>query len=166
MTDRTARLALPLLHSSQVQKEMTHNEALTCIDMLLHGGVESVGEDTPPAAALPGRCWITGPAPTGAWAGQAGMVAAMTAGGWRFAAPQEGMALWWTGGETTVVFRGGQWRVGEIRGRRVIVDGTAVIGPQRPAITLPATGNIRDIEARSTLDAVLLALREHGLIAK
>ncbi len=166
MTDRTERWALPLLHVSQVQKEMTHNEALTCIDLLLHGGVESVGEDTPPGAAPIGRCWIVGPAPTGAWTGQAHALAGMSAGGWRFAAPREGMTLWWIGGETTVVFRGGQWRTGEIRGRRVIVDGTAVVGAQRPAIALPATGNFRDIEARSTLEAVLLTLREHGLIAK
>ncbi len=166
MTDRTARLALPLLHSSQAQKEMTHNEALTCIDLLLHGGIEGVGEDTPPATAQPGQCWIVGDAPVGAWAGSARHIAGMTAGGWRFVAPREGMALWWAGGETTVVFRGAQWRIGELHARRLMVEGTAVVGAQRPAIPGANGGNVRDVEARATLDTVLTALRDHGLIGR
>ncbi len=42
MNERTSRLSLPLLHASQAQKEMTHNEALTLIDLLLHGCVAGV----------------------------------------------------------------------------------------------------------------------------
>ncbi len=166
MTDQSARLSLPLLHVSQAQKEMTHNEALTRIDALLHGGVERVGEDTPPAAATPGQCWIVGTAPSGAWAGKAGRVAAMTAGGWRFVAPVEGMSLWWIGGETTAQFRGGAWRVGELRAARLLVAGTPVVGPQRPAIAGAEGGETRDVQARAVLDQLLGALREHGLIAR
>ena len=165
MNDLTARLALPLLHVSQAQKEMTHNEALTRIDALLHGGVERVGEDTPPAAATPGRCWILGDAPTGAWAGQARHVAVMTAGGWRFVTPCEGMALWWIGGETTAQFRGGAWRLGALRGEALYLGGTQVVGPRQAAIAGPTGGETRDIEARSVLETVLAALRGHGLIA-
>ncbi len=166
MTDQTSRLSLPLLHSAQAQKEMTHNEALTLIDLLLHGGVERVGEDTPPAAATPGQCWIVGNAPVGAWAGQARHVAGMTEGGWRFVAPRDGMTLWWVGGETTATFRGGAWHAGEVRASRLTIDGTPVVGPRRPAIADADGGNIRDIEARSTLVQVLAALRDHGLIAR
>jgi hypothetical protein len=165
MTDQTSRLSLPLLHIAQAQKEMTHNEALTLIDLLLHGCVEGVAEDTPPAAAQPGQCWIVGAAPRGTWAGKAGQVAGMTDGGWRFVAPREGMSLWWVGGETTLVFRGGAWRRGEVRAAKILIDGVGVVGPQRGAIDAPAGGGVRDEEARATLGAVLAALRGHGLIA-
>lgn len=165
MTEQTSRLSLPLLHASQAQKEMTHNEALTLIDLLLHGCVAGVAEDTPPTTATVGSCWIVGPAPTGAWAGKARQIAGMTAGGWRFAPPREGMRLWWSGSETTVEFRGGAWRVGELRGARLTIDGVPVIGPQRAAIAAPEGGSVRDEEARKTLSAVVAALRGHGLIA-
>ncbi|MEP9400396.1 DUF2793 domain-containing protein [Sphingomonas sp. VNH70] len=166
MTDLTARLALPLLHVSQAQKEMTHNEALTRIDALLHGGVERVGEDTPPAGATPGQCWILGEAPTGVWAGRARQVAVMTAGGWRFVAPCEGMTLWWIGGETTAQFRGGQWTTGEVRASALYVGGVRVVGARQAAIAAPTGGETHDSEARSALAAVLEVLREHGLIAR
>lgn len=169
MTDHTARLSLPLLHAAQAQKETTHNEALTRIDLLLHGCVIGVAEDTPPVATpadpAPGACWIVGDAPTGAWAGMAGHVAGHVAGGWRFVAPREGMALWWTGGETIVRFRGGAWRVGEVRASRILIGGVAVIGEQHAAIAAPNGGNTVDLEARTTLSNVLEALRGHGLIA-
>ena len=35
MSDTTARLALPLLLSSQAQKHVTHNEALIALDALV-----------------------------------------------------------------------------------------------------------------------------------
>ncbi len=165
MTDQTSRLSLPLLHIAQAQKEMRHNEALTLIDLLLHGCVEGVAQDTPPATAQPGQCWIIGTSPEGAWAGKAGQVAGMTEGGWRFVRPREGLSLWWVGGETTQVFRGGAWRNGEVCARRILIDGVGVIGAQRAAIATPAGGAVRDEEARTALAAVLAALREHGLIA-
>lgn len=165
MTEQTSRLSLPLLHASQAQKEMTHNEALTLIDLLLHGCVAGVAEDVPPANATPGSCWIVGPAPTGVWAGKARHIAGMTEGGWRFAAPREGMRLWWSGSETTVEFRGGAWRVGELRGARLAIDGVQVVGAQHTAIAAPEGGSVRDEEARKTLATVLTALRGHGLIA-
>jgi hypothetical protein len=76
MTDSTARFALPLLHAGQAQKEITHNEALLALDILLHPEVEAVGENQPPPAPGAGQCWIVGDAPTGAWAGQADRIAA------------------------------------------------------------------------------------------
>jgi hypothetical protein len=165
MTDQTSRLSLPLLHMAQAQKEMTHNEALLRIDLLLHGCVESVAEDTPPSSPAIGQCWIVGAAPIGAWAGQAQRIAGWTAGGWRFVEPRDGMALWWTGGETTVAFRGGAWHGGEVRASRLLVSGVPVVGPQRGSITGPTGGAVRDAEARSVLEQVLATLRGHGLIA-
>ena len=165
MNELTERLALPLLHVAQAHKEMTHNEALMLVDLLLHGCVAGVAQDAPPPAPAVGQCWIVGAAPTGDWAGQAGRIAGMTAGGWRFVAPREGMRLWWPGGETTVEFRGDAWRIGEVRARRIVVEGLPVVGARQPAIASPQGGTTRDEEARTALSAMLAALRTHGLIA-
>ncbi|KQM57896.1 MULTISPECIES: DUF2793 domain-containing protein [unclassified Sphingomonas] len=165
MNELTHRLALPLLHSAQAHKEMVHNEALMLIDLLLHGCVSGVALDVPPAQPVVGQCWIVGPAPSGVWSGRTDQIAGMTDGGWRFVVPREGMRLWWIGGETTVEFRGGAWRRGEVRAQRIMVDGVPVVGAQQPAITSPVGGTTRDEEARATLSAVLSALRAHGLIA-
>lgn len=165
MNELTNRLALPLLHVAQSHKEMVHNEALMLIDLLLHGCVAGIAQDVPPAAATVGQCWIVGAAPTGEWGGRAGQVAGMTEGGWRFVLPREGMRLWWSAGETTAEFRGGQWHHGEVRARRILIDGVAVVGQQQAAIAVPAGGTTRDEEARSAVAAILSALRAHGLIA-
>lgn len=165
MNELTHRLALPLLHSAQAHKEMVHNEALMLIDLLLHGCVAGVAQDVPPAAPTPGQCWIVGATPAGEWAGHGGRIAGMTEGGWRFVTPSEGMRLWWSGGETTVEFRGGKWLRGEIRARRVLIDGTPVLGAQQPAIAPPQGGTTRDEEARAAVSAIVAALRAHGLIA-
>jgi len=165
MNELTNRLALPLLHVAQSHKEMVHNEALMLIDLLLHGCVAGVAQDVPPTAPPVGQCWIVGAAPTGDWAGRTDQIAGMTEGGWRFVVPREGMRIWWSAGETTAEFRGGQWRRGEVRARRIVVDGVPVVGAQQAAIASPGGGVTRDDEARSAVTAILSALRAHGLIA-
>jgi hypothetical protein len=97
MTDLTARFALPLLHAGQAQKEMTHNEALLALDILLHPEVEALGENQPPPAPSAGQCWIVGDAPIGAWAGQADRIAAWSPAGWRFL---RGCEAWCCGAAT------------------------------------------------------------------
>ena len=165
MNDQTHRLSLPLLHVAQAQKEMAHNEALMLIDLLLHGCVADVAQDVPPVAPLVGQCWIIGSEPTGDWVGRTNHIAGMTEGGWRFVAPRDGIRLWWTGGETTVEFRQGAWHVGEVRGRRIVVDGISVVGVQQPAIASPQGGTICDEEARTAVTTIIATLRTHGLIA-
>ncbi|WP_312846581.1 hypothetical protein [Sphingopyxis sp. PET50] len=55
MTDlpSTARLALPLLAMAQAQKEVTHNEALTLLDLLVQPVVEAGPQATPCGDAGP-----------------------------------------------------------------------------------------------------------------
>lgn len=47
----------------------------------------------------------------------------------------------------------------------MLVGGVPVVGARGAAIAGPAGGGAVDAEARATLDAVLGALRAHGLIA-
>jgi len=138
MTDMSAtpRFGLPLLAVAQAQKEVTHNEALSLLDALLHAAVEAGPLSAPPAAPAEGQCWIVGAAPTGAWAEQEGAIALWTAGGWRFLAPREGM--------------------------RVRLDDGAWIGPD--VVAAPSGGTVIDVEARAALAALILSLEAQGLM--
>ena len=165
MSDTSARLGLPLMQPGQAQKELTHNEALSLLDLAVQAGVVAVGTSVPPATPVAGQAWVVGPAPTGAWAGRAQAIAGWTENGWRFVAPREGMAVWSAADSCVARYTGGAWRVGVLAGRRVTIDGIAVIGAQRPEIITPAGGAVIDGEARGTIAAILGALRAHGLIA-
>lgn len=166
MSDETStRLGLPLLQPGQAQKELSHNEALTLLDMAVQASVEAVGLDTPPEAPLPGACWIVGAAPRGAWRGQAQALAGWTAGGWRFVAPQPGMTVWSEADRADARFDGSRWTVGTLAASHLILGGFAMLGPPRPAIAAPANGSTIDAEARVTITTILAALQTLGLIA-
>jgi hypothetical protein len=160
----TERLGLALLTPGQAQKEFFHNEALQALDMLVAGCVEGAPQDDPPAAPVLGSSYIVGGAPTGEWGSHAGAVAAWTSGGWRFAAPVEGMALRVRGSGATACFRGGSWEIGVLRGSSVYIDGSKVLGAKQAAIAAPSGGTVVDVQARAAINAILSALRSHGLI--
>jgi hypothetical protein len=166
MTDRTARFSLPMLHPGQAQKEMTHNEALLALDILLHPVVEAVGQNQPPDAPVAGQCWIVGASPLGAWSGQEDRIAAWSEGGWRFLRAGEGMLMWSRIDALPVRRLSGAWQVGALYGATVMLGGVQVVGPQQPAIASAVGGSVIDVEARAMLELVLQVLREHGLVAR
>ncbi|MFU8833847.1 MAG: DUF2793 domain-containing protein [Roseovarius sp.] len=90
MQDQSPRLALPFILPLQAQKHVTHNEALSRLDMAVQLAVEGIGAATPPALPEEGQIWALGSAPTGGWAGQAGMLAGFMNEAWQFMAPGEG----------------------------------------------------------------------------
>jgi hypothetical protein len=87
---QTTSLSLPLIAAGQAQKHVTHNDALQILDAVLQIAVESSAQNSVPAAPAEGQRWIVGPAPTGAFAGKSGQIAAWMDGSWRFFAPRRG----------------------------------------------------------------------------
>lgn len=140
----TPRFGLPLLFSGQAEKEFYVNEAHALADALLHCAVEDV-TDTPPATPDEGQCWLTGPAPGGEWAGQAGKIACRQLGNWLFVDPRDGLALLNRATGQTLRFHGG-W-----------------IAPAAPA--MPSAGTTVDSEVRAALADLLGALTEAGIFA-
>jgi hypothetical protein len=163
MTETTDRLALPLLDPSQAQKEIYHNEALVRLDLLTQATAQDIAGNIPPEDPGPGQCWIIGSAPQGAWLGHPQEIAGWTEGGWRFVTPLEGMQLWLDPTRGLARYTQGGWRTGETHGR-VLVDGKQIVGPRVAAIAEPEGGTVVDAPARAAITAVLVALREHGLI--
>lgn len=86
----TPNLVLPYLAANQSQKHVTVNEALRRLDALVQVTVQSAALATPPGSPAEGQRWIIPAAPTGAWAGHAGQIAAWQDGAWAFHAPLDG----------------------------------------------------------------------------
>jgi hypothetical protein len=141
----TPRFALPLLGVAQAQKEVTHNEALTLLDALVHAAVEAGPLAAPPVDTTEGQCWIVGSVPTGAWVGQENAIAIRTGGGWRFAPPREGMQATRLTDGARLRFDSGAWTP--------------------PAtIAAPYGGSTIDSEARSAISTLILHLAAQGLL--
>ena len=104
---QTPLLSLPYIQAAQAQKHVTHNAAIERLDMVVQLTLEATDATTPPANAPEGQAWALGPAPTGAWAGQAGDIAAWRGGGWLFVTPQTGWRAWDKTTSTVMVFDGG-----------------------------------------------------------
>ena len=165
MTGETPRWALPLLTAGQAQKEITHNEALTLLDLVVPPGVGGVGLATPPDAPVPGQAWVVGDQPVAAWKDRAAMLAGWTEGGWRFLPPRQGLSVWNKAEQCRSDWDGAAWRTGRVVARELTVNGKKVLGAQQSAIVQPDGGQVIDIEGRYALNAVISALRSHGLIA-
>lgn len=165
MGETSSRFALPLMAAAQAQKEITHNEALALIDLLVTPVVQSTGETIIPSAPLPGQSWIIGAGATGEWAGKANLIAGWTPNGWRFISPVNGMSLWSLSDATTFQFDGTSWSIATLSGQQLSIGGNKVVGARLGAIAGPIGGATIDAEARNVLAAILQVLGTHGLIA-
>ena len=85
-------------------------------------------------------------------------------GGWRFIAPVEGMAVYVKSIGAAATYRAGAWEIGVLRGSSLAIDGVQVVGSRSAAIEPASGGTTVDAQARSTIDRILTALRQHGLI--
>lgn len=164
MSETTALLGLPLLAAGQSQKEVLHNEAMIALESVAVGLAQEPPRNDPPGTPAVGTLWLTGPAPTGAWAGQADRLALWSDGGWRFLPAAEGMAVRIRTSGLTLERRAGGWTGGEVTATRLVIGGNQVVGARAAAIAAPSGGSVIDAEARTALATLIVALRTHGLI--
>jgi hypothetical protein len=82
-----------------------------------------------------------------------------------FARSVEGLTLYERTGGVWAAFRSGAWEFGRVRAASVEIEGQQVVGPRAGAIGSPVGGTVVDVEGRSAIEAILTALRQHGLIA-
>ena len=108
---QTARLGLALMAAAQAQKHVTHNDALLSLDALVQAVVLETDRLSPPAVPQEGDAYLIGTSPTGAFAGQSGMLAAYLTGSWRFFQPQTGWLVFAKSRNALMVLSGGSWHV-------------------------------------------------------
>ncbi len=82
----TGRLKLPYIMQAQAQKEVTHNQALNILDVLVNTVVQSI-IDTPPDKVNESDIYIVGDNPQGIFDGNANHLAQFSEGGWSFYQP-------------------------------------------------------------------------------
>ncbi|HWE16596.1 MAG TPA: DUF2793 domain-containing protein, partial [Hyphomicrobiaceae bacterium] len=107
--DATSNLSLPFIVAAQAQKHVTHNEALRALDAIVQLGVLDKDLSAPPGSPVEGARYIVGPAPSGAWAGQAGKIAAYQDGAWAYYAPRAGWLAWVADEDRLYAWEGSAW---------------------------------------------------------
>jgi Protein of unknown function (DUF2793) len=115
--ENTGRFELPLIMPSQAQKHVTHNEALTLLDGLIHLVIKTQGDTAPPASAAVDDAFLVGAPAAGAWFGQEGKLAFNTDAGWRFAAPVRGIIAFFAAANELRIYEQGVWtKIGNFTG--------------------------------------------------
>ena len=140
MPDTSAVLGLPYLMPSQAQKHVTHNEALRLLDLVVQLAVAGLEADDPPSTPDEGEIWGLGAAPTGVWAGQAGMLAAWVGGVWTFLTPLEGWRAWDRDTGALRVWDGAAWALpgGETQNLASLGIATTADAVNRLSVRAPA----------------------------
>jgi hypothetical protein len=131
--DETINLKLPYIVAAQAQKHVTHNEALRALDAIVQLMVLDKDLAAPPGSPAEGSRYIVAASPTGAWAGQAGRIAAFQDGAWAFYAPLEGWLAWIADENAAYVFDGATW--GALSGGGASVNPTPLVGVNATADT-------------------------------
>ena len=162
MTISSTRFGLPFIMPGQAQKEAFHNEALALLDGLVHPAVSGISA-APPAAPAEGESWIVAAGASGDWSGQQGCVSIRTTGGWRFATPVPGMAVWDGAAGYERYWTGSAWSDGRLPVAGTVVGGKQVVGSRLVAVPSPSGGTTIDVEARAAIAALTVALKTHGL---
>ena len=107
--DSSPNLTLPYIIAAQAQKHVTHNEAIRALDALVQLMVLDKDLASPPGSPADGNRYIVAASPTGAWAGQAGKVAAYQDGTWEFFAPRDGWLAWVADEDRIYAHNGTTW---------------------------------------------------------
>lgn len=175
----TPHLALPLLAAAQAQKHVTHNEALSALDALVHLSVKERGRSAAPSAPAEGERYLVGRDAVGSFANHEGEIALFDVGAWRFFQPRKGWRAFVEAEDSIVVFDGSEWRdLGHYSRNLALVErlglGATPDSLNRIAAKLNAalfsalaseeggTGDLRFTLNKSAADRVLSQLYQRG----
>ncbi len=107
--EKTSKLQLPYVLSSQAQKHITHNEALRSLDAIIHLSAISRNQTTPPSSTTDGDRYIADANSTGDWSGKDFHIVAWQDGSWMFYPPQTGWLCWIEDENTHLLWNGTGW---------------------------------------------------------
>lgn len=163
--EKSPRLGLSFLYAAQAQKELFLNEALSLLDVMVQLAVESATLADAPASAAAGQAWIVPASAAGVWSDKAGQIAIWTEGGWRYLQALAGMRSFINDEGCERRYESGQWTLMGERPDGFYRGGERLLSVRQGAIAGPTGGSSPDPECRAAVEAILTALRQHGLIA-
>ncbi|MDX2158994.1 MAG: DUF2793 domain-containing protein [Hyphomicrobiaceae bacterium] len=154
---QTPNLKLPYLLAAQAQKHVTHNEALRMLDAIVQISVADRDLTAPPGSPGDGDRYVVAAAPSGAWAGHAGEIAAYQDGAWAFFPPGEGWLVWVADEDILVTWSGTAWSTASVPsinpaplvGVNTTADATDRLAVKADAVLMshddvtPGTGDMR-----------------------
>lgn len=105
----TTNLGMPLMAAAQSQKHITHNDAITDLDALVHLSVKSTTLTAPPGSPADGDRYLIASSATGAWVGKDLNIAMYSSGAWIFFAPKNGWRAWDETGLRLLVWQTSAW---------------------------------------------------------
>ena len=113
----SAILGIPYISSQQSQPDVTHNQAVSLLQIMLAGGAITIGDNTPPGSPEEGDVYVVGESPTGLWAGRANTIAGFFLNQWLFipgndssgtpitmGPDQEGLQIWSNTDDATFIW--------------------------------------------------------------
>jgi hypothetical protein len=121
----TPNLALPELSQSQSSKEITHNQALRIIDVLVPVAVVQDKDLTTPPSPIAGNLYLVAPNATGSWAGQDNKLAYSDGASWYFITPKNKWTAYVADELKTYRYNGTSWlveSVGNVNGASLSTD--------------------------------------------
>lgn len=107
--ENTTNLDLPYIMPSQAQKHVTHNEALSILDAVIHLSVRDRDLTEPFGEEEDGERYIVAAGATGAWLGWDGAIAARIDGAWQRINPGVGWIAWVEDEARFVCRTNGEW---------------------------------------------------------
>ena len=125
-------LRLSYILPAQAQKHVTHNEAVRALDAIVQLTVLDRDSGTAPATPNDGDRYIVANAPSGAWAGQTGKVAAFQDGAWVYFTPREGWVAWAADEDLLLVHNGIAWSAAGSAGPTGATGPAGASGPGVP----------------------------------
>lgn len=135
----TNHLGITLVETSQAQKEVTVNAAISKIDAILNTGAKDKDIATPPGSPAAGDVYIVAASPTGAWSGHAGHIAYYDQT-WKFITPNEGMRLWVNDENKLYAYDGATWTAYGIGKYSLYIPAMSMIpGGGSPCASLAST---------------------------
>jgi hypothetical protein len=108
MADSTL-LGLPYLDAAQSQKHITHNEALSVLDLCVQISLAGVDTTFPPVSPMEGQRFHISAGATGSFSGHAGDIACWQNSAWRFLSPRPGWIAFVPGTTDILFYDGTDW---------------------------------------------------------
>ena len=107
--DQSVNLKLPYVMPYEVQKHLSHNEAIARLDALVQLAVLDRDLATPPGSPAEGSRYLVAAAATGAWSGWTGSIAHYVNGAWERAEPRIGWLAYVVDESALLSWNGSAW---------------------------------------------------------
>lgn len=166
---------MPYIAPSQAQKEVSHNEALNRLDMVVQAVVADRTRTEAPVSPAPGDCHLVHDGATGAWSGQGGKLACWYGTAWVFIPPWPGFEVFDRAEGRCLLYDGSGWgpaaagsgtEISHVTGLQAALDGCQPLHPVLTALAALSAGGGQLLRATGphTFDLLSLSAFMAGLL--